>query len=49
MTQLLVSHLQETNHKCDQQNDKTKAAYWACRLPRYAKQLGLSGGGSFFW
>ena len=36
-------------HKCDQQNDKTKAAYWACRLPRYAKQLGLSGGGRFFW
>lgn len=36
-------------HKCDQQTDKTKAAYWACRLPRYAKQLGLSGGGSFFW
>lgn len=36
-------------HKCDQQNDKTTAAYWACRLPRYAKQLGLSGGGSFFW
>jgi hypothetical protein len=36
-------------HRCDQQNDKTKAAYWACRLPRYAKQLGLSGGGSFFW
>lgn len=36
-------------HKCDQQNDKTKAGYWACRLPRYAKQLGLSGGGNFFW
>ena len=36
-------------HKCDQQNDKTSAAYWACRLPYYAKQLGLSGGGSFFW
>ena len=36
-------------HKCDQQNDKTKASYWACRLPYYAKQLGLSGGGSFFW
>lgn len=36
-------------HKCAQQNDKTKAAYWACRLPRYAKQLGLSGGGNFFW
>lgn len=36
-------------HKCAQQNDKTTAAYWACRLPRYAKQLGLSGGGNFFW
>lgn len=36
-------------HKCDQKTDKTKAGYWACRLPRYAKQLGLSGGGSFFW
>ena len=35
-------------HKCDQQNDKTKASYWACRLPYYAKQLGLSGGGHFF-
>ena len=36
-------------HKCDMQNDKTKAAYWACRLPKYAKSLGLSGGGNFFW
>jgi len=36
-------------HKCSQQNDKTTAAYWACRLPRYANQLGLSGGGSYFW
>ena len=36
-------------HRCEQQTDKTKAAYWACRLPRYAKQLGLSGGGNFFW
>ena len=36
-------------HKCDQQKDKTKAAYWACNLPRYASQLGLSGGGNFFW
>ena len=36
-------------HKCSQQNDKTTAAYWACRLPHYAKQLGLSGGGNFFW
>ena len=36
-------------HQCDQKNDKTKPGYWACRLPYYAKQLGLSGGGSFFW
>ena len=36
-------------HKCEQQNDKTTASYWACRLPYYAKQLGLSGGGDFFW
>lgn len=36
-------------HNCDTANDKTKPSYWSCRLPRYAKQLGLSGGGSFFW
>jgi len=36
-------------HKCDQQKDKTTAAYWACNLPRYASQLGLSGGGNFYW
>lgn len=36
-------------HKCDQQNDKMTASYWACRLPHYAKQLGLSDGGNFFW
>jgi len=36
-------------HNCDQQKDKTKAGYWSCNLPRYAKQLGLSGGGNFFW
>jgi hypothetical protein len=36
-------------HKCAQQKDRTTAAYWACNLPRYAKQLGLSGGGNFFW
>jgi uncharacterized protein (DUF736 family) len=36
-------------HNCSSQTDKTSAAYWSCRLPRYAKQLGLSGGGSFFW
>jgi hypothetical protein len=36
-------------HKCDQKKDKTKAGYWACNMPRYADQLGLSGGGNFFW
>ena len=36
-------------HDCENQKDKTKAGYWACNLPRYAKQLGLSGGGNFFW
>ena len=36
-------------HNCDQQTDRTKAGYWSCNLPKYAKQLGLSGGGNFFW
>ena len=36
-------------HKCAQKTDKTSPGYWACRLPRYAKQLGLEGGGGGFW
>ena len=36
-------------HQCSTKNDKTTAGYWACRLPYYAKQLGMSGGGDFFW
>lgn len=36
-------------HQCETKKDKTSPGYWACRLPYYAKQLGLSGGGSFFW
>ena len=36
-------------HKCSQQKDKTTASYWACRLPYYSKQLGLSDGGNFYW
>lgn len=36
-------------HQCDLKNDKTKPGYWACRLPYYAKSLGLSSGGNFFW
>ena len=35
-------------HNCDQKNDKTKPGYWSCRLPRYAKSLGLSGGGTWW-
>ena len=29
-------------HRCTQAKDRTTARYWSCRLPRYAKQLGLS-------
>ena len=36
-------------HDCANKKDKTKPGYWACRMPYFAKQLGLSGGGSFFW
>ena len=36
-------------HQCSTQKDRTSAAYWACNLPRYAKSLGLSGGGNFYW
>lgn len=36
-------------HNCDQKKDKTKAGYWSCNLPRYAKALGLSGGGNYYW
>jgi len=35
-------------HKCETKNDRTKPGYWSCRLPRYAKQLGLSGGGKWW-
>jgi hypothetical protein len=35
-------------YKLAQKNDKTKPGYWACRLPRYAKSLGLSGGGKWW-
>ena len=36
-------------HNCDTKTDKMSPGYWACRLPKYAKSLGLSGGGSYFW
>ena len=38
-----------SRHNCDTKNDKTKAGYWACRLPWYAKELGMKGGGRYFW
>jgi hypothetical protein len=28
-------------HKCDTRDDKTKPSYWSCRLPRFAKSLGM--------
>ena len=36
-------------HNCPQKKDKTKASYWSCRLPRYAKLLGLKSSFSGFW
>lgn len=36
-------------HKCGEKKDKTKAGYWSCRLPYYAEELGLSGGGKYWW
>jgi len=36
-------------HRCSEKNDKTKASYWSCRLPRYAKLLGLKSNFSGFW
>ena len=37
-------------HKCSTRNDKTSASYWACRMPRFAKALGLKiDSPSGFW
>lgn len=36
-------------HKCAQKKDKTQAGYWACRLPRYAKLLGIKSNFSGYW
>lgn len=38
-----------SRHSCDTKTDKMTPGYWACRLPKYAKELGLSGGGDYFW
>lgn len=41
----------DARHGCSagRHNDKTKPGYWSCRLPRYAKALGLSYSGSAKW
>jgi hypothetical protein len=36
-------------HKCSQAKDKTTANYWSCRLPSYAKLLGLKSNFHGFW
>jgi hypothetical protein len=36
-------------HRCEQANDRMSARYWACRLPRFRKSLGLSGSGGTWW
>jgi len=36
-------------HDCKSKTDKTTPGYWACRTPKFAKQLGLEGGGQYFW
>jgi hypothetical protein len=36
-------------HNCKDKKDRTKPGYWSCNLPRYAKLLGLVGGGNYYW
>lgn len=36
-------------HNCPKKTDKTKASYWSCRLPRYAKALGFNTTFSGYW
>ena len=36
-------------HRCKTANDRTTARYWSCRLPRYAKLLGLGSNMNTFW
>ena len=41
-------------HNCDTANDKLTPRYWSCRLPNYAKDLGLApvdkgDGGGIYW
>lgn len=36
-------------HNCQDKTDPTTPGYWSCRLPKYAKLLGLTGGGDYYW
>jgi hypothetical protein len=36
-------------HNCDKKKDRTKAGYWSCNLPRYAKSLGLGSNMNTYW
>ena len=36
-------------HNCKNKKDRTKAGYWSCNLPRYAKVLGLGANMNTFW
>ena len=37
-------------HKCAEKNDKMTAGYWSCRVPRFAKSVGLQvDNPSSFW
>jgi len=36
-------------HNCKDKKDKTKPGYWSCRLPRYAKSLGLGSNMNTYW
>lgn len=36
-------------HDCPNKKDRTKASYWSCRLPRYAKLLGFKTSFSGYW
>jgi hypothetical protein len=36
-------------HDCKNKTDRTKASYWSCRLPRYAKLLGIKSTFGGYW
>jgi len=42
-------HAFSNRHNCPQKKDKTKASYWSCHLPRYAKLLGFKTSFSGYW